>query len=149
MAEDIRPLHAQHYGETETLYLDAPFNPDYDRYKASEAAGQFVVFTLRDSGQMVGYLQYYVFRDMHAQDMYVAREDAFFVKPEYRGRHLAPRLLTFAEHCLSQLGCKYVGMSNKAPAGGPDIGPFLERRGYKAVATYHVKQLFGVAAHDS
>ena len=73
MAEEIRPLHAAHYGETEVLYLDAPFNPDYDRYKQSEAAGQFVVFTVRHDGQMVGYLQYYVFRDMHAQDMYVAR----------------------------------------------------------------------------
>jgi GNAT superfamily N-acetyltransferase len=141
MEADIRPLHEQHYNETEVAYLDTPFAPDYERYKKSEEAGQFVVFTARHFGKMVGYLQYYVFRDMHSQGMYQGREDAFFVEKEHRGRGLAPALLRYAEHCLVQLGCSYVGMSSKAPSGGPDIGPFLERKGYRPVATYYVKQL--------
>lgn len=141
MEDELRALHEQHYNETETLYLSVPFDPDYERYKEVEERGQFVVFTVRILGVMVGYLQYYVFRDMHSQHTYQAREDALFLTKEHRGRNLAPMLLDFAEHCLGQLGCKYVGMSSKAPAGGPDIGRFLERKGYAPVATYYVKQL--------
>lgn len=141
MEDEIHPLHAQHYEETEAPYLDTPFDPDYERYVASEEAGQFVVFTVRVHGEMVGYIQYYVFRDMHSQGMYTAREDALFLTKDYRGRSLAPALLDYAEHCLGQLGCKYVGMSSKAPSGGPDIGPWLEKNGYAPVATYYVKQL--------
>jgi len=145
MEDELRELHAEHYAETETLYLDAEFDPDYARYKNSEAAGQFVVFTVRDISNwhrdMVGYLQYYVFRDMHSKGMYTAREDAFFLTKDHRGGGLAPKLLSYAEHCLKQLGCRYVGMSSKAPVGGPDIGNFLERNGYRPVALYYSKQL--------
>lgn len=142
MEEELKVLHAEHFEETETLYLDAPFNPDYARYKNSEAAHQFVVFTVRaPDGEMVGYLQYYVFRDMHSQGMYTAREDAFFLSKDQRGGGIASHLLRFAEHCLKQLGCAYVGMSSKAPVGGPPIGKFLERKGYRPVALYYSKKL--------
>lgn len=145
MEDAIRVLHEQHYQETETLYLDVPFNPDYSRYKQTEERGDFVCFTVRRmDGEMVGYLQYYVFRDMHSQEMRQAREDALFLTKSVRGSGLAPKLLKYAEHCLKQLGCRYVGMSSKAPAGGPDIGAFLERQGYKPVALYYVKDI-GVA----
>lgn len=141
MHGELRVLHEQHYKETETLYLDVPFNPDYARYIESEQRGQFVVFTARMHGELVGYLQYYVFRDMHSANMRQAREDAFFFTEKVRGKGHAPKLLKYAEDVLKQLGCRYVGMSSKAPAGGPDIGAFLERKGYRPVATYYVKQL--------
>lgn len=144
MVDELRVLHEEHYNETEKLYLAVPFDPDYQRYAVSEAAGQFVVFTVRMAGRMVGYIQYYVFRDMHSQGIYTAREDALFLTKAVRGAGLAPALLRYAERCLKQLGCRYVGMSSKAPAGGPDIGAFLERKGYRAVATYYVKDM-GVA----
>lgn len=141
MGEDIKPLHRAHFGETEVLYIEGECDPDYVRYIESEKANQFVVFTVRKSGQMVGYLQYYVFRHMHTQDFYIAREDAFFLLKEHRGGGLAAKLLSYAENGLKELGCKYAGMSSKAPAGGPDIGKFLERKGYKPVATYYSKIL--------
>lgn len=144
MESELRVLHEEHYNETETLYLDVPFDPDYRRYVASESAGQFVVFTARKAGRMVGYLQYYVYRDMHSQGMYTAREDAFFITKSERGRSLAPAILDYAEHCLKQLGCRYIGMSSKAPVGGPDLGPFLKRKNYREVAIYYVKDM-GVA----
>lgn len=141
MHDELRVLHEQHYRETETLYLDVPFKPDYVRYIESEKRGQFVVFTARSQGELVGYLQYYVFRDMHSAGMRQAREDAFFFTEKVRGKGHAPKLLKYAEEALKLLGCRFVGMSSKAPAGGPDIGKFLERKGYRPVATYYIKQL--------
>lgn len=141
IVNEVRVLHEQHYHETETLYLDTPFNPDYDRYIALERDKQFVLFTIRSGVELVGYLQYYVFRDLHTSNVYQAREDALFVTKQHRGRGIAPRLLAYAESFLYQLGCRYVGMSSKGPVGGPDIGPFLERNGYRPVATFYSKDL--------
>lgn len=140
--DELRVLHEEHYNETETLYLDTPFSPSYDRYKASEEAGQFVLFTARVGSTLAANLQYYVFDDMHTE-IKVAREDAFFVSKQFRGQKLAPALLAYAEDALRQLGCVKVGMSSKAPVGGPDIGPFLEKRDYKPVAIFYMKDLEG------
>ena len=139
--EEIRPLHAEHYAETETLYLDVPFDPDYQRYAALEDTGGFVLVTARWGLELVGYLQYYVFRDLHTQGTYMAREDAMFITASARGRKIAPRMLTYSENAMVALGCGFIGMTSKGPVGGPEIGPFLESKGYKPVAMFYGKKL--------
>jgi GNAT superfamily N-acetyltransferase len=141
MEDELRVLHTEHYNETETLYMQDEVDVDYERYRASEAANQFVVFTVRTAERMVGYLQFYVFRDMHSKNVLQAREDAYFLTKSERGTGLASVLLGYAEQCLKQLGCRYVGMTSKGPVGGPDIGNFLERKGYRPVAMYYSKLL--------
>ena len=141
MKWDIYPLHEAHYNETETTYLAHPFKPNYEAYFPLEEDGRFVCFTVRLGLQMVAYLQYYIFRDPHSFDVLQAREDAFYVAKGARGHHVATELLNYAELALRKLGCQYVGMTSKAPVGAPDIGPFLEKRGYNAVAVYYAKQL--------
>lgn len=141
MEAEIRLLHEAHYNETETEYLDHPFNPNYGSYKQMEVDGRFVCFTVRIGWQMVAYLQYYIFKDLHTRDTLQAREDAFFIHPLVRGQKIAPQLLDYAEKSLIELGCNYAGMTSKAPIGAPDIGPFLEKRGYRPVAMYYAKNL--------
>jgi len=141
MVREISRLHDKHWEETERLYLDDPIKPSYDKYAELEALGQFVHFTARKNGQMVGYLQYYLFPDMHMGKTLTAREDAFFVAPEERGKGLAQKMLDYAEDSLRKLGCKYAAMTTKAPAGGPDISAFLERNRYRAVSTLFLKKL--------
>lgn len=141
MLEELADLHRMHYEETETQYLDHEYAPNYKSYMDMEEDGRFVVFTCRVGLKMVGYLQYYVFRDMHSQHVLQAREDAFFIHSLARGKKIAPQLLAYAEDALRALGCQYVGMTSKAPVGAPDIGPFLERREYRPVAVYYVKKL--------
>jgi len=138
--DEIRVLHKEHYDETERGYLGTECNPSYDRYRASEEAGQFVVFTARVGENLVGQLCYWVFEDMHT-NMKQAREDAFFIRKQFRGQKLAPALLSYAEDALRQLGCAMVGMTSKAPVGAPDLGPFLIKRGYKPIAMYYAKKL--------
>lgn len=140
VADEIHSVYEAHYRETEA-FADDPFNPDYARCQKMEADGQFVLFTVRIFGTIVGYIQYFVFRDMHCQSVYQAKEDAFFLLKEHRGRGLAPALLSYAEYCLPQLGCKYVSMSSKAPMGGSDIDGFLKSQGYEPVAISYAKRL--------
>lgn len=139
--EELNPLHAAHYAETETLYLDTPFNPDYARYAELEKVGGFVLITARWGLEIVGYIQYYVFRDLHTQEAYNAREDAMFITAEARGRKIAPRMIEYAEHVMAGLGCDFIGMTSKGPVGGPEIGPFLESKGYRPVAMFYGKKL--------
>lgn len=139
--EEIRPLHYEHYCETETLYLDAPFDPDYPRYALLEQDGGFVLITARLGMELVGYIQYYVFRDLHTQGERVGREDAMFITRAARGQKIAPQMLHYAERALAQLGCTFVGMTSKGPVGGPEIGPFLQSRGYRPVAMFYGKKL--------
>ena len=137
---ELRVLHEEHYLETETTYLPTPFSPSYDRYKASEEIGQYVQFTARMGNTLVGYLQYYVFDDMHT-NIKQAREDALFVSKKFRGQKLGPGMLAYAEDALRQLGCRMIGMTSKHPIGAPDLGPFLESQGYKPVAVFYTKEL--------
>jgi len=139
--EEIRPIHAAHYAETETLYLDTPFDPDYARYAQQEDTGNFVLVTARWGVELVGYLQYYVFRDLHTQGAYMAREDAMYILAKARGRKIAPRMLAYAENVMAALGCSFIGMTSKGPIGGPEIGPFLESKGYTPVAMFFSKKL--------
>ena len=141
--DEIAPLHKAHYQETEVAYLDHPYDPDYLRLCSLENDGGYVVFTIRVGQKLAGYVQYHIFRDLHTQGIYVAREDCFYITPEFRGKKLAPKLLNFAEHGLKQLHCAYVGMTSKSPVGGADIRPFLEGRGYRMVAEYYCKKLQG------
>lgn len=142
MVEEIGELYRQHYAETEQVYLPSTeFDPNYQSYEALENDGSFVLFTVRKYSTLVGYLQYHVYRDMHAQGALTAREDAFYLLPEHRGGGIGKQTVRFAEDCLRQLGCTYAGMTDKSPVGGAPIGPFLESEGYRPIATYYVKEL--------
>lgn len=136
---EIYPMHVEHYKETES-YTGVPPNFSYDRYKASEEAGQFVLFTARVGDVLAGHLCYYIFDDMH-MNMKVAREDAFFIRKQFRGKKLGGSLMSYAEDALRQLGCKMVGMTSKVYVGGADTGPSLIKRGYKETAMYYTKML--------
>lgn len=141
MLSQIIPLYEKHYVETETKYLKVPMNPRYDTWIELEALAQFVLFTVRVDGELVGYLQYYVYLDTHSRSNRVAREDAYFLREDHRGSGLAAELLAYAEDILVKLGCEYVGMSSKGPIGGPDLDGFLKRRGYRHVANFYMKPL--------
>ena len=142
IVSEIDPVYRKHYQETEEVYLpNAKYDPNYDGYQALEERGSFVLFTAREYSTVVGYVQYHVYGDMHAQGALTAREDAFFLLPEHRGSGLAPKVLQYAEDFLQKLGCTYVGMTDKSPVGGAPIGGFLEKQGYGLVAHYYVKEL--------
>ena len=141
MQDELAVLHKEHFAETEVLYRSEPIDVDYEKYKTLELEGKFVVFTARANSRMIGYLIYYIFRGTHTKTVLEAREDAFFLTKECRGNGIAPKLLAYAEDRLGDLHCKYVGMSSKAPVGGPDLDSFLKRRGYKPVAVFYRKKL--------
>lgn len=140
--EEVRPLHAAHYAETETKYKKHQVAVKYDHYVACEKAGTLQVFGARLAAtqQLVAYLFVYVSPSAHDSSM-VATEDMYFILPEHRGSGLARRLLQYSKARLKELGVDYFFMTSKKPVGGPNIGMFLESEGFKAVAISFMVEL--------
>ncbi len=143
MAVEVLQLWESHWQETEVLYLDSPLVPDIDMLIEYEELNAFVVFTvrLRDGAEMVGELMYFLGKNSHIKGTKIANEDAFYMRPDHRNGRIALKLLSYAEESLVGLGVTYVGMSDKAPAGGKSLAPLMKKSGYKPVATHYVKKI--------
>ena len=140
--DEIRTLHQEHWDETEVLYLDRPMDPDYEMFVSYEGNRRFVLFTVRDENEnLVGDLGYYLGLSTHHAGLLQAKEDFFFITKEHRGGGVAKHFLRFAEDCLTKLGVKLIGMTDKSPCGGKSLRPFLESEGYKAVALAYIKEV--------
>src|SRR5271165_4981036 len=87
--EDIRPLHAAHYAETETKYKKHQVAVNYTHMVDCDNAGTMRCFGARlvDSQQLVAYLFVYITPSAHDSSL-CAVEDAYFIMPEYRGSGL-------------------------------------------------------------
>ena len=140
--EEIRQIHAQHWDETEVLYLTRPMDPDYEMIASMEANRQFLFFSIRDeNAKLIGNFGYYIAPSTHFKDMTIAREDFFFIEKSHRGGHLAAKFYQYTEECLIQLGVKLIGISDKAPCGGKSLKPLLSREGFKEVSTIYMKEI--------
>ncbi len=112
--EEIQPIHAAHWRETEQYRADVPFNPDYLTVLSHERRGGLVLFTVRDAnnGLLVGNFILYLHRSTHTQTL-VATEDTFFLDKTARRGRLAFALHRYAVNVLSALGVTEVRASTK------------------------------------
>lgn len=129
--DEMRPLHQEHWNETEAAHNGTPFNPDYATFFRYERAGRCVVFTVRKDGRLMGNFSLYIDRSMHTQTL-IASEDTLFLVPDARRGGVAKRFIGYAEKALYQLGVKEINVSvkNSNPAGR-----FFQIVGYKPVST--------------
>lgn len=84
--EEVKPLLPTHYDElSEHKLAGIPLDPQFDLYLARAAAGQVLYVTLRDQGELIGYLVSFIAPGMHYRSCLTATADIFFVKPDRRG----------------------------------------------------------------
>ena len=142
IVEEIKVLHKAHWEETEG-YKQGEADPNYLAYIALEEKGQFALFTVRSkkTTDLVGYLKYFVFESIHQTGRMEAREDAIYIAKEARKGGLATHLLKYAIEVFKKMGVHQVGMSSKAPCGGPDLGKLLRRQGFAPVAIFYYKDI--------
>lgn len=97
--DELKPLHAAHWGETELYRHGLTLDPDYDGIAARERAGGAVQFTVRREGELVGQLLIYLITSVHTQTP-VSEEDCLFIRADHRGGMLVIKLLRYAELVL-------------------------------------------------
>lgn len=114
----------EHWQETEMFKRGEAFNPQYERY--ASYGPQYIVFTARNDGELVGNCGMYITRSMHTQKL-VANEDTWFLKPEYRKGRNAIKFYQFVEDDMKQRGVEKITMT-AAPYNG--AGRIMEYLGY-------------------
>lgn len=125
--EDIQPLLAQHWNEVALYRDEIPLAPDFDRYRAMEAAGGLVLLTARREGQLIGYSVFFVSQHPHYSTCRIASNDVLFLRADCRGP-LGIRLIRESERVLSDAGVQRIVWHVK-PRN--DWSSVLERMGYQ------------------
>ncbi|MGE4243997.1 GNAT family N-acetyltransferase [Ramlibacter sp.] len=134
--EELKPLHAAHWSETEFHRHGLPFNPDYEGVAARERAGRAVQFTVRREGELVGQLLMYLFTSTHTQTP-VSEEDCLFIRPDHRGGMLVMKLLRYAERVLHQIQGPHLIRTSSKLVNRADV--LMRRMGYQPFALQFFK----------
>lgn len=140
--DEMKPLHLQHWAETEKHRHGITFNPDYETFFRYERAGRAVVFTLRKNGLLFGNFSLYLTQSKHTQQI-IATEDTLFLVPEARKGRTAMRLVAYGEKVLQKIGVTEISMSAKLVNRADR---FFELIGYKPVESRFSKILESVNA---
>lgn len=80
------------------------FSPDYDFYKTADEGEMSFAIVAYDGDKAVGYASVLAARLNHSDVIY-ASNDAYYVKPAYRGGVVAGRLLVMMEREAKRRGC--------------------------------------------
>lgn len=135
--EELKPLHAAHWQETEKYRHELPLNPDYAGFIAQDRAGMLVLFTIRKDGELVGQSTMKIFSSMHSQTL-VANEDSLFLRQDHRGGFMIMRFIRYMDMVLTALGVREVRVSSKTVNGADKL---MIRAGFKPFAIQLVKFL--------
>lgn len=132
---ELFPLYAQHYREMqERLAGDgievSPFNPQIDAYIAQWEAGTLLNYTVRLNGEVVGYSNVYLARDMHNSDL-IAQEDTIFILKAHRNG-VGKKLVRFVLADLESRGVKRVYVTAMTDLR---VAAIWQRMGFKPAAT--------------
>lgn len=133
--EEIKPLHEEHWLETEKHRHGLPLKPDYEEMLRRELAGELFQFTVRKGGKLVGNLRVYVRASMHTGTTF-AEEDTLYLSPEVRGGLAALTLIRFMEDSLRSIGVREFRANSKL-INKADV--LMRRMKYEPVALQFVK----------
>ena len=123
-AQSLLPLH---YAELALNKDKVPLDPQYDIYAARDKAGQLMVATLRENGELVGYFLGFVAPGLHYKTCLTLTMDIMFVHPERRKNGGGKLLLDFVKKQALRRGVQRWFVGTKVHA---DIGGFLESQGF-------------------
>ena len=138
--EELKPLHAAHWQETEKYRHELPLDPDYAGFIRMEAMGKLVLLTIRKDGELVGQTTMKLYNSMHSQTL-VANEDSLFLRADQRGS--LPAMLAFirfVRDALASVGVREVRVSSKLVNGADKL---MIRGGFKPFATQLVMMIGG------
>ena len=134
--DEILPLFEKH--NNEVGLPGSVLNPAKNNYFAADAKGNLHFIVVRNNdGEIVGYSMFFVGPHHQYLDSLTASQEAFYLKPDYRGI-TAMKLFSFVEKDLLTLGVKYI---LRQSCVGKDWSRTLIRTGYLEKETLYVKRV--------
>jgi hypothetical protein len=143
--DELKPLHAAHWLETEKHRHALPFNPDYDGMLHLEAVGKLALVTIRKDGELVGQTTMKLYQSMHSQTL-TANEDSLFLRSDQRGSlGVMLAFIRYGIEAMERLGVAEIRVSSKIINGADKL---MVRAGFKPFAIQLVK-MTGRAQHET
>jgi hypothetical protein len=127
LLQEMLPLWQRHHDET-AMYKEFPLNPDIEMYAKSSEIGLLKIYTVRNSGKLIGYQVFFVMRHPHSRDLLQATQDIIFIDREHRRGLNGYKFLKYCSDDLIKNGVQAVFQHISADH---DFGAILRRMGYK------------------
>lgn len=139
---EIRHLLGIHYKELALNQDKVPLDPQWDLYQKYEDSGNLVYVTLRDGGQLIGYVISIVAPGLHYRTCLTATMDILFVDPTKRDAAAKGvfLLIDTLEAELRRRGVQRWFMGTKLHK---DIGAIFKRRNFVPVEMTYTKWIGG------
>jgi GNAT superfamily N-acetyltransferase len=126
---DFMTLLPEHMAEMNWFQRNgAKFDPDYAAYIRGQNQGKFLLVTAKDSGVLVGYIVFFVDLPVRFKSTIYAKEDLYYVVPEYRRQGIAKRLFEEAEILLKEYNVDFMLATTKTYL---DRSGLLEQAGFE------------------
>jgi hypothetical protein len=140
--EELKTLLDGHYEELALNKDKVPLRPQWNLYRQREDLEQLVYVTLRDRGELIGYVIMFVAPGLHYETCLTAHMDILFVRPDRRDAAAKGVLLMLdtLEAELKRRGVQRWFMGTKLHK---DIGAIFRRRKFEAVEMTYSKWIGG------
>ncbi len=110
IVDELLPLAIKHHAEV-NAFSDTELDIDWLRY--SVAKHSYRLITCRVDGKLVGWIGFFVYDHMRHKGYRIAKEDWYYVDPEYRGNGIGKGMFKYAENVLRNADVKRVMISCK------------------------------------
>jgi len=131
---EIIPLAKLHAKEVD-IFSHA-LDVDWNEYIQSQADHNYIFFTVRDKGELVGYAGYFGYFHLHHRNKIHAKLDVIFIEKQNRG--IGTRFIRYCESHLKKTGVNIISMG--VPEN-PKWGMLLDRMGYDKIEVVYAKEL--------
>jgi GNAT superfamily N-acetyltransferase len=126
---DLLPLVDAHWAEMNEF--DTPLDIDWNRYLSADKNLAYHLTTVRLSGELIGWIGFWVQTHIRHKSMLMAREDWYYIRPEYRKQGWGERMFRAAESALEQRGVTRIHMSCKVQQDHNELFEVLDYRFYE------------------
>lgn len=136
---ELKELILEHWEEV-TSDPDLPLDPAWESYQALASSGRLLVVTARHEGKLVGYIIHILHNPLHYRYLWMAMDDAHFLRKEHRRGLTAVRMFQATEKILKERGVAVVSYHSKAR---DDLNktPVFKRMGYRLKEFIFTKRL--------
>ena len=126
IAPELPSLLRAHHNEVEPAGHNIACAPNVPVYVALEQAGILWIITVRDEGELVGYLSMLICQGLHFAHVRTCQVESFYIRPEWR---TGWRYLALFRRALALMRDFQVGKVYVVAKSHLDFSPVLRRLG--------------------